>query len=84
MKVDLVNFLQCKLALQCRCQVSFKYFISLSVVYKGVYFVVAICLVHNNSHLSLVCGQYDYDLSFLLCRASERKTVKGLNPGVIS
>ena len=66
-KVDLVGFLQCKqfvvkFALQCGCRVSFKYFVGLFVINKRVHFVVVVSLVHNNSHLSLVCGQYDYVL----------------------
>ena len=66
-KVDLVGFLQCKqfvvkFALQCRCLISFKYFVGLFVVNKRVHFVVVVCLVHNNRHQSLVCGQYDYVL----------------------
>ena len=39
-----------------------KYFLGLFVVNKRVHFVVVVCLVHNNSHPSLVCGQYDYVL----------------------
>ena len=35
---------------------SSKYFVGLFVVNKRVHFVVVICLVHNNSHPSLVCG----------------------------
>ena len=66
-KVDLVGFLQrkqfvVKFALQCRCRVSLKYFVGLFVVSKLVHFVVVVCLVHNNSHPSLVCGQYAYVL----------------------
>jgi len=59
-KVDLVGFdkskhFVVKFALQCGCRVSFKYFLGLFVVNKGVHFVVVVCLVHNNSHPSLVC-----------------------------
>ena len=39
-----------------------KYFVGLFIVNKRVHFVVVVCLVHNNSHPSLVCGQYDYVL----------------------
>ena len=34
--------------------------VSMFAVTKGVHFVVVVCLVHNNGHPSLVCGQYDY------------------------
>ena len=44
------------------CEKRSKYFVSLFVVNKRVHFVVVVCLVHNNSHPSLVCGQYDYGL----------------------
>ena len=39
-----------------------KYFVGLFIVNKRVHFVVVVCLVHNNTHPSLVCGQYDYVL----------------------
>ena len=34
--------------------------VSMFVVTKGIHLVVVVCLVHNNGHPSLVCGQYDY------------------------
>ena len=49
-------------ALQCGCRVSLKYLVGLFVVNKRVNFVVVVCLVHNNSHPSLVCRQDDFVL----------------------
>lgn len=34
--------------------------VSMFVVTKGIHLVVVVCLVHNNGHPSLICGQYDY------------------------
>ena len=48
--------------MKCGCRVSFKYFVRLFVVIKGVHFVVVVCLFHYSSHPSLICGQYDYVL----------------------
>ena len=57
-KVDPVGFPQCKqfvvkFALQCGRRVSFKYFVGLFVVNKGVHLVVVVCHVQYNRHPSL-------------------------------